>query len=112
MTKTLRVLPQDDYPIEVQRKRTRGWRSPPNTVSVCRPGTWGNPHAAGKDDCGDVKTAVVRFEHDLITERLVDKNGVPLLRRIHELRGKNLSCFCKLGEPCHRTVLMHYANIR
>lgn len=30
-------------PVRVQRKRTKGWRLPPNTVSVTRPGKWGNP---------------------------------------------------------------------
>jgi hypothetical protein len=30
-------------PMRVQRKRTKGWRMPPNTVNVTRPGKWGNP---------------------------------------------------------------------
>ncbi len=30
-------------PVRIQRKRTKGWRMPPNTVSVARPGLWGNP---------------------------------------------------------------------
>ncbi|MGH6822039.1 MAG: DUF4326 domain-containing protein [Methylocella sp.] len=25
-------------------------------------------------------------------------------------RGKNLACFCKLGEPCHVDVLLELAN--
>lgn len=29
-------------PIRVQRKRTKGFKLPPNTVSVARPGKWGN----------------------------------------------------------------------
>jgi|AntRauTorckE5430_2_1112549.scaffolds.fasta_scaffold06787_2 hypothetical protein len=32
-----------DQPVRVQRKRTKGWRKPDNTVNVCRPGKWGNP---------------------------------------------------------------------
>lgn len=32
-------------PQRVQRLRQRGWRMPENTVSVCRPGKWGNPFA-------------------------------------------------------------------
>jgi hypothetical protein len=27
------------------------------------------------------------------------------------LRGKNLACFCPIGQPCHRQVLLHYANL-
>lgn len=30
-------------PIRVQRQRVKGWRMPANTVSVTRPGKWGNP---------------------------------------------------------------------
>jgi hypothetical protein len=26
------------------------------------------------------------------------------------LRGKNLACWCKLGEPCHADVLLELAN--
>ncbi|KKK82573.1 hypothetical protein LCGC14_2802060 [marine sediment metagenome] len=32
-----------DRPIRVQRKRTKGWRMPSNTVCVTRPSRWGNP---------------------------------------------------------------------
>jgi len=26
------------------------------------------------------------------------------------LHGKNLSCWCKLNEPCHRKIILRYAN--
>jgi hypothetical protein len=26
------------------------------------------------------------------------------------LRGKNLACWCKIGDPCHRDVLLDIAN--
>ena len=34
-------------PIRIQRKRTKGWRMPPNTVYVGRPSKWGNPFNSG-----------------------------------------------------------------
>ena len=34
-------------PERIQRKRTKGWKMPENTVSVCRPGKWGNPFRVG-----------------------------------------------------------------
>jgi len=37
-------------PVRVQRKRTKGWRMPENTVSVTRPGRWGNPFKVGSMD--------------------------------------------------------------
>lgn len=30
-------------PVRIQRKRTKGWKMPEGTVSVTRPGKWGNP---------------------------------------------------------------------
>jgi hypothetical protein len=30
-------------PVRIQRKRIKGARMPPNTISVTRPGRWGNP---------------------------------------------------------------------
>ena len=39
-------------PERIQRKRTKGWRMPPNTVSVTRPGKWGNPfNFKSSDNC-------------------------------------------------------------
>ncbi|MDE2442008.1 MAG: DUF4326 domain-containing protein [Betaproteobacteria bacterium] len=32
-----------DKPVRIQRKRTAGWKMPPNTVVVSRPSKWGNP---------------------------------------------------------------------
>ncbi|MDX0178660.1 DUF4326 domain-containing protein [Sinorhizobium meliloti] len=28
----------------------------------------------------------------------------------HELRGKNLACWCRPGAPCHADVLLQVAN--
>lgn len=35
-------------PERIQRKRTKGWTMPLNTVSVARPSNWGNPFIVGK----------------------------------------------------------------
>lgn len=34
-------------PVRVQRRRSKGWKMPPNTVSVTRPGRWENPFKVG-----------------------------------------------------------------
>ena len=91
-------------PIRVQRRRTKGWRMPENTVSVTRgPGsTFGNPFdtaaafrdwlaGIGQDWQGSVSRSVV-------------------LARLPELRGKNLACWCPLDAPCHADVLLELAN--
>ena len=36
-----------ETPKRIQRRRTKGWRMPPNTVYVGRPSKWGNPFKVG-----------------------------------------------------------------
>jgi len=36
--------------------------------------------------------------------------GDTIRANIHQLRGKNLACWCKPGEPCHADVLLELAN--
>lgn len=91
------------YPQRIQRSRARGWRMPPNTVSITRPGLWGNPYKVL--DHGQTE-AVAAFERDLLAGKLMFK--VEAVRK--HLRGKNLACFCPLDRPCHGDVLLKIAN--
>ena len=36
--------------------------------------------------------------------------SIAMMESIEELRGKNLSCWCKVGEPCHADFLLELAN--
>jgi len=92
---------------------------PPNTVSVTRPGKYGNPFVIGefpslayahiwKDLVPDAKTAVRLFRQTLVNAMLIHDSSVDCLL---ELRGKNLACFCALDQPCHADVLLELANI-
>jgi hypothetical protein len=39
-------------PQRIQRKRTKGWKMPPNTIYVGRPTKWGNPfNFSSSDNC-------------------------------------------------------------
>ncbi len=51
-------------PERAQLRRTKGWRMPPDTVKVCRPGPFGNPFTfKAADDAGFTrKGAVSAFE--------------------------------------------------
>jgi hypothetical protein len=100
----------DETPIRVQHRRgVRGWRMPPNTVSVTRPGKWGNPF-----DWREVgNAATVEFLQDWLAhpERYPGKPTPPTLDKIRVgLKGKNLACYCKPGSPCHADVLLEIAN--
>ena len=91
-------------PTRIQRKRTKGWRMPPNTVYVGRPTKWGNPWPvipirdraeAQRLFCTSYICGHLPFDHREI---------------IDELRGKNLACWCPLDQPCHADVLLEIAN--
>lgn len=95
---------------------------PANTVKVTRPGPYGNPFVIGEDapfiysrfHKGTVENAaqaVKAFRRALLWELNREtpsaERGLDL---IVGLRGKNLACWCKPGEPCHADVLLELAN--
>lgn len=94
-------------PQRIQLRRTKGWRMPPNTVKVTRPGRWGNPFKVGViseyGDVPDADTAVMFYRAHINT-------GLNRAAMYAELRGKNLACFCPIGSPCHADVLLELAN--
>jgi hypothetical protein len=115
-------------PQRIQRRREKGWKMPPNTVSVTRPGLFGNPFPA---DVYGQSGAVDRFERwlsgnmsalessqssrcDRWSSGLAPMSLTSVRRWIFDdlskLRGKNLACWCALGEPCHADVLLELAN--
>ena len=115
-------------PIRIQRKRTKGWKMPPNTVYVGRPTAYGNPFT-GPDAVEKYRWALnpPRNTKELpITGSDVDKyiawtdaggNGVAWLFLIcrdemilDKLRGKNLCCWCPLDKPCHADILLELVN--
>ena len=95
---------------------------PPNTVKVDRTTQWGNPYVIGEPvdlNCArrwgfelkhTDRQAVDRFDAvELFHSLLVfDDAARGAIRR--ELAGKNLACWCPLGEPCHAEVLLRIAN--
>lgn len=93
-------------PKRIQRKRIKGWKMPENTVSVTRPGKWGNPFL-GKNAAETFRAALF----DLRKCPLYAYEHMKLIRDRHrDLRGKNLACWCKEGEPCHADALLELAN--
>lgn len=113
-------------PKRIQRKRVKGWKMPSNTKSVTRPGKWGNPFKVVKfGGCYRVWSAIHgafvglrEFGGKVYDPRLAAKEAVRLYREglpfstldVSELRGYNLACFCKEGDPCHADVLLELAN--
>jgi len=111
-----------ERPCRVQLSRRKGWRMPSNTVRVARPGRWGNPFTpAAYWDAGYSGSLETALKHCVDAHRawmtgtthwafnssFVMANPVP---DVSLLRGKNLACWCPLGEPCHADVLLEIAN--
>lgn len=98
-------------PARIQLKRTKGWRMPPNTLKVDRSTRWGNPYVVG----GNPRNIFAPIPNDAKDACLMYREAVELLlkawpRALEPLRGKNLACWCKLGDPCHGGVLLDLAN--
>lgn len=88
-------------PVRVQLRRSKGWKLPPNSVKVARPGKWGNPFPVGQYE---------RQEAIQMFESYLDEQVASGRLNLTELRGKNLACWCRLDEPCHADVLLRKAN--
>lgn len=97
-------------PERIQRKRTKGWQMPPNTVCVTRPGRYGNPYTAKQ-----AREAGYKGSDTQIAQMCVDmfRLEMPEFAKTafrQDLRGKNLACWCSLDQPCHADVLLEIAN--
>lgn len=93
-------------PKRIQRKTTKGWRLPENTVYVGRPSQWGNEFTVAK--CGSAAKAVDLEMHDL--RKFACFHPDEFERWINPLIGKNLACWCALDQPCHADALLELAS--
>jgi len=100
-------------PERIQRKRTKGWQMPPDTIYVGRPTVWGNPFQLRCAATREMKQRVVNQYRGAICggplgDRVVLENwlkdhrwhggfGSDIVRSF--LRGKNLACWCALDQP-------------
>jgi hypothetical protein len=104
-----------DRPARHQRSTLgTGWKSGGRTVFV-GPGTkWANPFKKPDVDAlrsePDIESAYQRggwrAAAGLLYREHIKDEGLDL----SELRGKDLVCTCKLGDPCHADVLLELAN--
>ena len=102
-------------PKRIQRKRTKGWRMPKNTIYVGRPTKWGNPFKIGckawqfSMACpylvpNTLEETIANYEY------MIDVEVKLGLKSLDELKGKDLACWCPLHKPCHADVLLRLAN--
>ena len=122
-------------PMRIQPKRTKGWQKPEGAVYVGRGSPFGNPvvctpHGCEVKPCGccDPYRCCVKVFREFITSGIERRDshtgsfaimldamsGYPyrneMVRRLPDLRGKDLMCWCPLDKPCHADVLLELAN--
>lgn len=102
-------------PVRLQRKRMKGFyiKSPNGLpiIYVGRPTKWGNPFKITPERTQT--EAVIAFRIWLFVDGChanMTKKKQWILENLPRLKGKNLSCFCKEGTPCHADVLLEIAN--
>jgi hypothetical protein len=84
---------------------------PTGAVYVGRPTRYGNPHpATGKTCkvCGvahDLTEAIAAYRADL--DQWTPQRHAQARR---DLAGRNLACWCPLGQPCHADLLLELVN--
>lgn len=94
-------------PIRIKRSRQMKQVSPNGLpiVYVGRPSKWGNPFIDLER-----QNAVNWFVAWLNRKYFINKCAPTDEEIQKELKGKNLSCWCKVGEPCHADILLKIAN--
>jgi len=126
-------------PCRIQRKRTKGWKMPENTIYVGRPSKWGNPlRLLGEMiyiDAGyrrkildkwvlvnsypgaSIEEVIFLYKQLWKEDECINydleywRNYLQHNFDLSELKGKNLACFCSLESPCHADVLLRLANL-
>ena len=105
-------------PQRIQRRRTKGWRMPPDTIIVDRRTIWGNPF-----NSGDRAADVAAYERGVSTWPVPHENlatwqeaggstamlfvlASRLAVVLYPLHGMNLACWCRPADPCHADVLL------
>lgn len=112
-------------PQRIQLSRRKGWRLQeisPGAVKVDRTTKWGNPFKIGSRYVrGYAKNyralyGIVRDQAhsvELFAEQIRGRYWARLgfgPGEIAQLRGKDLACWCKPGDPCHADILIEIAN--
>lgn len=108
-------------PSRIQRRRTAGWRAPEGAVYVGRGTRWGNPNRIAYDsstkgwhiqhdnggNIGVWPTATAARAAAVTTYRWhLEANPELVEAARRELAGRDLMCWCPVGDPCHADVLL------
>lgn len=96
-------MPRKFTPRRLQRKRSRGWRKPADSVCISRPSTFGNycfTPGMTQDEAARAYGVWLAMQAPAAFRATV--------KRL--LRGKHLLCWCREGTHCHGDHLLRLAN--
>ncbi len=108
--------------LEVQLKRTKGYRMPPGCVKVARPTRYGNPFETAAeyriwlttdwvpDANKNPHWKIFRLDNGTWNYPMLEERKRWILANIPLLRNTPVSCFCPLEATCHRRVVIELAN--
>jgi hypothetical protein len=117
-------------PIRIQCMRKKGWKAPEGVIRCSRPSIYGNPYRLNRygrytalalfrntaQGIWDPKV-IEGFSNDLVDSAYESHcqwvrrmGGKPVEHIQRELRGRDLSCWCKPTDPCHVDILLEIAN--
>jgi hypothetical protein len=108
----------------IQRRRTKGYKLPPNCICINRGTKWGNPFKVS--EYGQEK-AIRLFRECLLNNAMVYfyfhealfsmettlkqfEHFKWISEHLHELEGHDLACFCPIEKPCHGDVYIELLN--
>lgn len=74
---------------------------PKNTISVTRPGRYGNPYPLSEYSMEDS----LRLCREYFEARLKEDPDF-----FEPARNKNVACFCKVSDACHGDIVLELAN--
>jgi Domain of unknown function (DUF4326) len=96
---------------------------------VTRPHKWGNPFRVGRwfksdpasppphphfrsawKESEGYKRGYTQINDNVAAVAWFEEYVSPNPRHFEALRGKNLACWCRLGELCHADILLRFAN--
>jgi len=89
--------------LRAQRKRTKGWRKPDNSIYIGYGTKYGNPFKWKELSGGKVEAVEL---YKLWFAEVIANGSF----NVDELHGKVLLCFCSLNEQCHGDVICDYLN--
>lgn len=111
----MRLSRRKGFDLQAQSRSINGL----DAVNCARPHLFGNPFIANPNMKPGRRQGPTYFFVETIEEAVETfrefmtcegASADAFRAALPELRGKNLACWCKLGDPCHADVLLELAN--